>query len=106
MDELAKKRRVFKVETIGGCYMAVTGLPERQKDHAVRMAKFALDCRIRVSITTKALEATLGEDTRNLSLRMGLHSGPVTAGILRGAKARFQVCFSARIELWMYAMHW
>ena len=26
-DELAKKRRVFKVETVGDCYVAVTGLP-------------------------------------------------------------------------------
>lgn len=33
----------------------------------------------------------LGGDTLELSLRCGLHSGPVTAGILRGEKARFQL---------------
>jgi hypothetical protein len=30
-DRIAKKRAVFKVETIGDCYVAVTGLPEPQQ---------------------------------------------------------------------------
>merc|ERR1712025_1126918 len=32
-----------------------------------------------------------GPETGDLSLRIGLHSGPVTAGVLRGEKARFQL---------------
>ena len=39
----------------------------------------------------KELEVTLGPDTADLSMRIGLHSGPVTAGVLRGDKARFQL---------------
>ena len=42
-DAIASRRRVFKVETVGDCYVAVTGLPEPQKDHAVVMARFARD---------------------------------------------------------------
>ena len=33
----------------------------------------------------------LGEDTANLGMRVGIHSGPVTAGVLRGQKSRFQL---------------
>lgn len=40
-DVLAKKYRVFKVETVGDSYVAVCGLPEPRKDHAVVMAQFS-----------------------------------------------------------------
>lgn len=40
---------------------------------------------------TQHLETTLGPDTGDLSMRIGLHSGPVTAGVLRGEKSRFQL---------------
>ena len=33
----------------------------------------------------------LGPDTEDLSIRIGMHSGPVTAGVLRGERARFQL---------------
>jgi Adenylate and Guanylate cyclase catalytic domain len=33
-DDVARKRRVYKVETVGDCYVAVTGLPDPRKDHA------------------------------------------------------------------------
>lgn len=102
-DEIAKSRRVFKVETVGDCYVAVCGLPYQCNNHATVMAKFARDCLDRMNDLTKRLEITLGPDTGDLSLRIGLHSGPVTAGVLRGDKSRFQlfgdsVNTAARIE--------
>ena len=39
----------------------------------------------------RQLETTLGPETADLSMRIGLHSGPVTAGVLRGQRARFQL---------------
>ena len=42
-------------------------------------------------ILVRQLEITLGPDTAELGLRFGLHSGPVTAGVLRGERARFQL---------------
>ena len=67
------------------------------------MARFASDCMRRMGSLSKQLEKTLGPDTADLSLRIGLHSGPVIAGILRGDRARFQlfgdtVNTTARIE--------
>jgi class 3 adenylate cyclase len=91
MDDIAKARRVFKVETVGDCYVAVTGLPDPRKDHAVAMCRFALDCVQKMDILTRKLEVLLGPDTTELQMRVGLHSGPVTAGVLRGERSRFQL---------------
>ncbi|KAL7565542.1 hypothetical protein ACA910_003819 [Epithemia clementina (nom. ined.)] len=90
-DYIARKRGVFKVETVGDCYVAVCGLPDPCKDHAVVMGRFARDCIHRMGELTQKLEVMLGPDTGELSLRVGLHSGPVTAGVLRGERSRFQL---------------
>ena len=68
-----------------------TGLPSPQRDHAFRMAKFARDCLVKVNLLTEQLSATLGNDTLKLGFRVGIHSGKVTAGVLRGDKSRFQL---------------
>ncbi|CAB9509771.1 Receptor-type guanylate cyclase gcy [Seminavis robusta] len=90
-DHLAKKKKVFKVETVGDCYVAVTGIPLPQEDHAVIMAKFANSCMQKMDEVTSSLVDKLGADTTDLKLRGGLHSGPVTGGVLRGEKGRFQL---------------
>lgn len=90
-DAIAKKRKVFKVETIGDCYVAVTGLPNPAKNHAVIIARFAFDCLAKTTELTTQLVSTLGLETAELQLRIGLNSGPTTAGVLRGEKARFQL---------------
>jgi class 3 adenylate cyclase len=94
---------VYKVETVGDCYVAVTGLPEPNKNHAVVMCRFARECITQFNGLSRQLEVILGPDTGDLSLRVGLHSGPVTAGVLRGEKSRFQlfgdtVNTAARVE--------
>ena len=55
------------------------------------MAKFAFDCRKEFNDLCSVLERSLGPETGDLQLRIGLHSGPVTAGVLRGQKSRFQL---------------
>jgi class 3 adenylate cyclase len=78
-DELAQQRRVEKIKTIGDCYMAVCGLPERRPDHAAVLAEMAvemLDC-------VKAFNAARGSA---LQIRIGLHCGPVVAGVIGRSK--------------------
>jgi hypothetical protein len=55
------------------------------------MAKFSRDCMAEMRVLVHKLEVTLGPDTADLAIRVGLHSGPVTAGVLRGECARFQL---------------
>ena len=58
--------------------MAAAGLPEPNKDHALIVAKFARDCLQRMDTLTRKLEVTLGPDTADLELRVGIHTGQVT----------------------------
>ena len=67
--------------------VAVTGVPEPCDDHAILMARFAREIILKMSIVASRLEMTLGPDTGELALRVGMHSGPVTAGVLRGERA-------------------
>lgn len=90
-DKLAARRKVFKIETIGDCYVAATGIPEPQPRHATIMVRFAKDCLDSFPVVTSALSESLGQDTMNLSMRVGIHSGATTAGVLRGDKGRFQI---------------
>eukprot|EP00934_Nitzschia_sp_Nitz4_P004508 Nitzschia sp. Nitz4//scaffold87_size112219//63226//66821//NITZ4_004078-RA/size112219-augustus-gene-0.60-mRNA-1//-1//CDS//3329559381//4498//frame0 len=90
-DKLATRRGVFKVETIGDSYVAVAGLPDPRRDHAVVMAKFAQDCHIHMRKLVSKLSVSLGPETEEMTMRFGLNSGPVTAGVLRGQKSRFQL---------------
>lgn len=45
----------------------------------------------KIQEVTKKLEVSLGPDTAELTARVGIHSGPVTAGVLRGERSRFQL---------------
>lgn len=60
--------------------VAVAGLPEPRTDHACAMARFGRDILAKMVVLTKELEVSLGPDTGDLELRIGMHSGPVTAG--------------------------
>jgi len=88
-DRIARKLKVFKVETIADCYVAVSGLPDPRDDHAIVMSQFALECQRKFNRVKDSLSETL--DVKELRLRSGLHSGAVTGGVLRGEKTRFQL---------------
>mmetsp|Transcript_6633 Transcript_6633/g.10131 ORF Transcript_6633/g.10131 Transcript_6633/m.10131 type:complete len:1139 (+) Transcript_6633:135-3551(+) len=90
-DKISRRHGVFKVETVGDSYVAVCGLPEPRKNHAVIMARFSAECRKSLNALTKELAVKLGPGTEGLMMRYGLNSGPTTAGVLRGDKTRFQL---------------
>ena len=71
--------------------VAVCGLPTPEEKHAVIMCRFAHYCIVHMDRICSQLEDSLGPGTKDLRLRVGLHSGPTTAGVLRGEKARFQL---------------
>jgi class 3 adenylate cyclase len=75
----------------GDCYIAVAGVPDPREDHAVVMALFADECRRQAQHTFHELSIKLDPSVTELSMRFGLHSGSITAGVLRGEKSRFEL---------------
>jgi guanylate cyclase len=74
-DTLVERHGLEKIKTIGDCYMAAAGVPDPCADHASRAAFLALDIQAAV-----ASSAIAGQD--GLRLRIGINSGPVTAGVI------------------------
>ncbi|CAB9511817.1 Receptor-type guanylate cyclase gcy [Seminavis robusta] len=90
-DEIANRLNVFKIETVGDCYVAVTGVPEFQQEHCLIMVRFVYEAMVTFIRLVKALEVSLGPGTADLSIRAGIHSGPVIAGVIRQKVFRFQL---------------
>jgi len=74
-DGIADNRGIEKIKTIGDSYMAVAGLPQFVRDHAVRAAHMALDM-------MEALDRFNEDNGYNLKLRIGLDTGAVVAGVI------------------------
>ena len=83
-DALAVELGVEKIKTVGDAYLAVAGVPEPRSDHADAAVALAL----RMLEAAAALAPQLGADYR---LRIGLHSGPVLAGVIGSRKFSYDV---------------
>jgi len=74
-DDLTEKYNLEKIKTIGDAYMVVSGIPVYTKEHAELIAQMALDMSA-VACTISDLQGT------PLKIRIGINSGPVTAGVI------------------------
>ena len=83
-DALAVRHGVEKIKTIGDAYMVVAGLPEPVPDHTARLARMAFDMLAYV-------ERLRAETGHSLFIRIGLASGPVTAGVIGTKKFSYDV---------------
>ncbi|KAH9507823.1 Guanylate cyclase soluble subunit beta-1 [Bulinus truncatus] len=77
-----KNPNIFKVETVGDKYMAVSGLPEKCDDHARSIAKLALD----FMDISKELKDPNGDP---IMITIGIHSGEVVTGVIGKKMPRY-----------------
>jgi guanylate cyclase len=83
-DQLAEKYKVEKIKTIGDAYMVVSGAPVMHVDHAHRIAEMAFDMKI-------ALQEVAISTGLDLNIRIGIHTGPVVAGVIGSAKFSYDL---------------
>ena len=74
-DRIANQEGVEKIKTIGDCYMLAAGIPAARDDHALAVVRTALA----MLTALKSFNQTQGT---SLQIRIGIHSGPVVAGVI------------------------
>jgi adenylate cyclase len=82
-DTLCEQFGVEKIKTIGDCYMAAAGF-DRPSDGATAIGHLAL-----AMLEAIDRQPTLGG--RQLRLRIGIHSGPATAGVIGDTRFSYDV---------------
>ncbi len=83
-DHLAVELGVEKIKTIGDAYMAVAGVPEFRPDHADAIARMAIGMEEAFAKLARERDIPLG-------LRIGIHSGPVVAGVIGHQKFSYDL---------------
>ncbi|HEY9296232.1 MAG TPA: adenylate/guanylate cyclase domain-containing protein, partial [Phormidium sp.] len=83
-DSLADRHKVEKIKTIGDAYMVVGGLPRPRVDHLEAIANMALDMQREIS-------HFFSPDHQPITLRIGIHTGPVVAGVIGKRKSVYDL---------------
>lgn len=79
-DDLAEEHSLVKIKSSGTDYLCIGGLHSHERDHAQHVIQFAIE----------ALHA-ITEVSQQLSLRIGIHSGAVTAGVIGKHRQSYDV---------------
>jgi class 3 adenylate cyclase len=79
-DMIIDKYGLEKIKTIGDAYLAVAGLPNEMENHAECVAKAAIEIRDFVAA-----------QGGRFKIRIGIHSGPVVAGIVGLKKYAYDI---------------
>ena len=96
LDDVSEKYGVIKIKTIGDSYMAVAGVPEPLDDHVQRSAQCALEMLRTMNDLEITMPPELGDtswiqDVGEIAVRIGIHNGPVTAGVIGKQRLQYDV---------------
>lgn len=80
MDNVLGKTSLLKVETVGATYMVASGLPIPRTDHAKACTNLAM-----------ALASAVESQFPGVSLRIGIASGTVLAGVIGVERPRYRL---------------
>jgi class 3 adenylate cyclase len=83
-DNLVDRYNVEKIKTIGDCYLAAAGLPVPDERHGLNICDVALAMQSEIARISTSLAF-------ELKVRIGIHSGPVVAGVIGQRKFAYDL---------------
>lgn len=87
-DEIIRRYQLEKIKTIGDAYMALAGVTENKANPEIRACLAALEIQQYIDNETQVAKA-MGNDF--WQIRIGVHTGPLVAGIIGKTKFSFDV---------------
>lgn len=87
-DRITRKYGIEKIKTIGDAYMAAGGLPEANSSHPIDVVTAALEIRDYMRAYKAARQA---EGKLAFEIRLGVHTGPVVAGVVGLHKFQYDI---------------
>lgn len=91
LDGATEKYDVERLKAIGDRYMAACGVATKRLDHTKRLADFALE-------SLKILQGLNNRHNTNLSLTIGIDTGPVMAGLVGSEKFMYYNVWGATVD--------
>ena len=88
LDEIVQRHGVEKIKTIGDAYMAVAGVPDPEASSARSMVMAALEMQ---EFIQRRRTERLMEGRPAFEMRIGIHTGPVVAGIVGSRKFQYDI---------------
>lgn len=87
-DEIIARHAIEKIKTIGDAYLCVCGIPTKNANHAINAVNASIE--IQQWMHSK-LEERINEGKDFFKLRIGIHSGPVVAGVVGTSKFAYDI---------------
>jgi len=87
-DEIISKNRIEKIKTIGDAYMCAGGLPVANDTNPQDVVKAALEIK---EFMAELKQRRMEENRPYFELRIGIHTGPVVAGIVGIKKFQYDI---------------
>lgn len=87
-DQIAARHSVEKLKTVGDCYLCVSGILGQTENAALNLLRAAFEIRDFVAVR-QAQQLALGR--KYWDVRIGLHTGPLVAGVVGLRKLAFDV---------------
>ena len=88
-DHLAQQHGLEKIKTIGDAYLVVGGVPTPQANHAEAIAEMALA--MQAAVAALDLKGFGGKIAQPLTIRIGINTGPVKAGVIGTTKFAYDL---------------